>query len=94
MQTGYVPREEYSLLPALWDSVVDSLIRRLNDLDYHRIGYTDDLVILLTGKYAGTLCEIMQAAILTVEEWCSRHTVSVNGGCIELASELEEARGL
>ncbi|RYA67345.1 hypothetical protein, partial [Enterobacter cloacae complex sp. 2DZ2F20B] len=28
---------------------------------------------------ADTLCEIMQAAVKIVEEWCSRHTLSVNG---------------
>ena len=65
--------------PVLWDTVVDSLIRRLNDLGYHTIGYADDLVILLRGKNAETLCEIMQAAVTIVEEWCSRHTLSVNG---------------
>ena len=50
------------LSPVLWDTVVDSLIRGLNHLGYHTIGYTDDLVMLLTGKNADTLYEIMQAA--------------------------------
>ncbi|KAJ3649490.1 hypothetical protein Zmor_021230 [Zophobas morio] len=67
------------LSSVLWDTVVDSLIRRLNDIGYHTIGYADDLVILLTGKNADALCEIMQAAVKIVEEWCSRHTLSVNG---------------
>ena len=53
------------LSPVLWDTVVAR--RRLNDLGYHTIGYPDDLVILLTGKNADTLCAIMQAAV-TIEE--------------------------
>ena len=58
---------------------VDSLIRCLNNLGYYTIRYADDIVILLTGKIADTLCEIMQAAVTIVEEWCSKHTLSVNG---------------
>ncbi|KAJ3665506.1 hypothetical protein Zmor_000998 [Zophobas morio] len=67
------------LSPVLWDTVVDSLIRLLNDLGYHTIGYADDLVILLTGKNADTVCKIMQAVVKIVEEWCRRLTLSVNG---------------
>ncbi|XP_063908719.1 uncharacterized protein LOC135126587 [Zophobas morio] len=61
-ETGDVPREEYSLLYC-------GMIRRVNDLGYHTIEYADDLVILLTGKNADTLCEIMQATVTIVEEW-------------------------
>ena len=64
--------------PVLWNTVIDSLIRRLNDLGYHTIGYTDDLTILLTGKYVDALRKIMQAVITIVEESCSKHTLSEN----------------
>ena len=51
--------------PVLWYTVVDSLIRHLNDLSYQTIGYANDIVILLTGNNADRLCAL-------VEEWCSR----------------------
>ena len=40
------PQEEVLSL-VLWNTVIGSLIRRLNDLGYHTIGYADDLVILI-----------------------------------------------
>ncbi|KAJ3655111.1 hypothetical protein Zmor_014251 [Zophobas morio] len=53
--TGMLRNSE---VPVLWDTVVDSMVRCLNDLGYHTLRYANELVILLTGKNADTLCQL------------------------------------
>ena len=48
------------LSPILWCIVVDSLIRRLNEEGIFAQGYSDDLTILIRGKFESTLGERMR----------------------------------
>ncbi|XP_044262788.1 uncharacterized protein LOC123010152 [Tribolium madens] len=66
------------LSPLLWDVVVDSLLRRLNEAGFYTIGYADDLVILLTGRHEEVLCSLMQTALSVVEKWCTEHALSAH----------------
>jgi retron-type reverse transcriptase len=45
--------------PFLWNLVVDRLLTLTNDLDFSTYGYADDIVIIVQGKFAHTVREIM-----------------------------------
>lgn len=63
----------------LWSLVVDDLISSLNNIGgVFAIGYADDIVIYITGKYGITVSEIMQRAIRRLEKWCGDVKLSVN----------------
>jgi ribonuclease HI len=66
------------LSPLLWNMVIDSLLRRLEEQGLWAQGFADDVVILINGKYLGTVCELMQSALLIVQEWCEQVGLSVN----------------
>ena len=62
----------------LWCLVVDDLIARLSMGGVYYQGYTDNICLLAMGKFPNTVSELMQGALQTVEEWCSRVGLSVN----------------
>lgn len=66
------------LSPILWNLVMDSLLVRLNDSGLYSLGYADDLLILLVGKFESSLCELMNTALAIVAEWCRESELSVN----------------
>ncbi len=66
------------LSPLLWNMVVNDLITTLNANHYYTIGYADDLTILISGRFAGTVFEVTQAALRIVEQWCDNYELSVN----------------
>ena len=72
------------LSPLLWNLVVDSLLWTLNKQGFYTIGYADDISILIDGKFESVLCNLMQTALHTVENWCNEHTLSVNPHKTEL----------
>lgn len=66
------------LSPLLWNLVVDSLIHRLNVAGFYTVGYADDISILLNGKFEQVLCNLMQTALRSTEQWCTEHSLSIN----------------
>ncbi|XP_063634981.1 uncharacterized protein LOC134805639 [Cydia splendana] len=66
------------LSPLLWNLVVNNLITKLNEEHFYTIGYADDLAILISGKFASTVCDLTQAALRIVERWCRDFDLSVN----------------
>ncbi|XP_059062726.1 uncharacterized protein LOC131855467 [Achroia grisella] len=64
--------------------VVNELIEELNDNDLYTVGYADDIAILITGNFEGTLCDRMREAFRLVERWCKNHELSVNPSKTEL----------
>lgn len=66
------------LSPLIWNILVDDLLHLLNESGFHTIAYADDLTILLTGKYEGVLCSLMQSALRIIEKWCAERSLSVN----------------
>ncbi|KAL0810531.1 hypothetical protein ABMA28_010652 [Loxostege sticticalis] len=72
------------LSPILWNIVVDSLLRTLNERGYTTVGYADDLAILINGNAENILCGIMRSAFQIVEKWCNEHQLSVNPKKTEL----------
>jgi hypothetical protein len=51
------------LSPLLWNLVVDRLLTVLNGPGFSKFGYADDIVIIVHGKFAQTVREIMQEAL-------------------------------
>lgn len=72
------------LSPLLWVLVANELLESLNKDGIYTIGYADDLAIMISGLFESTLCEKMQKALRVVEEWCHRHSLSVNPNKTEL----------
>jgi len=67
------------VLSALWFVlVIDELLCRLNNQRYFTIGYSDDTTILLTGPDLGTLCELMQLALNSVQRWCAQSKMGIS----------------
>jgi hypothetical protein len=57
------------LSPLLWNLVVDWLLAVLNDQGFNTYGYADDTVIIVQGKFAHKVRELMQAALNVVHNW-------------------------
>ena len=63
--------------PLLW-CLVDDLIAKLNWGAKYTWGYTDDVCLLVAGKFPNTVSGFMQRALHTVETWCDEVSLSVN----------------
>lgn len=72
------------LSPLLWNLVINDLITKLNASNFYTIGYADDLAILVTGRTAGTACDLTRSALRIVERWCKDHDLSANPTKTEL----------
>jgi len=72
------------LSPILWSLVVDSLIAKLNAEGIYAQGYSDDLTILIRGKFESTLGDRVRAGIEIVESWCRDKGLKVNPKKTEL----------
>ena len=61
------------LSPTLWSMIADSLLKWLSKRGVYAQGYADDGVVLVIGIVLSTVCEIMQRAVKSIEEWCTNH---------------------
>ena len=66
------------LSPLLWNLVVNSLIKHLNEIGYYTQGYADDIVILILGKDFDITCSLMQNALSYVSKWCTERDLKVS----------------
>ena len=66
------------LSPLLWCLVVDDLLARLSENGAFIQGYTDDICLLVMGKFLNMLSGLMKWALLTVQTWCNEVGLSVN----------------
>ena len=66
------------LSPLLWNLVVDRLLAVTNDLGFSTFGYADDIVIIVQGKSAHTVREIMQEALNVVVKWAVKEGLNIN----------------
>jgi hypothetical protein len=41
-------------------------------------GFADDIVILISGKFLSTICDLMQRALNCVQNWCVEKVLNVN----------------
>ncbi|KAK9507308.1 hypothetical protein O3M35_007193 [Rhynocoris fuscipes] len=61
-----------SLLPHLWCPKVDELLWEMNRRGDYLQMYSDDGVILITGKRLSTVSGVMQTALCHMEKWCKK----------------------
>jgi hypothetical protein len=66
------------LSPLLWNLVVDRLLTVTNDLGFSTLGYADDIVIIVQGKFANTGRELMQSALNMVAEWAVKEGLNIS----------------
>jgi hypothetical protein len=66
-----VARRGKGLSPLLWN-LVDRLSATKNDQRFNTYGYADDIVIIVKGKFAHTVRELMQAALNVVDNWTGK----------------------
>ena len=66
------------LSPLLWNLVVDRLLTVTHDLNFSTFGYADDIVIIVQGKFAHTVREIMQSALKVVAKWAVKEGLNIN----------------
>jgi hypothetical protein len=63
------------LSPLVWNLVVDRLLTVTNDLSFSTFGYADDIVIIVQGKFANTVREIMQNALNLIAKWAVKRVI-------------------
>jgi len=72
------------LSPLLWVIVVNKLISLLEEGGTKGVAYTDDVVILLQGKFLQTLCKLMETALCTLSRWTADCGLGVSPGKTEI----------
>jgi hypothetical protein len=65
------------LSPLLWN-LVDRLLAAINDQGFNTCGYADDMVIIIQGKFAYMVRELMQAALNVVDNWTAKEGLSIS----------------
>jgi hypothetical protein len=65
------------LSPFLWNLVVDRFLTVTNDLGFSTFGYADDIVIIIQGKFAHTIREIMQNTLNMVAKWAVKEGLNI-----------------
>jgi hypothetical protein len=62
----------------LWNLLADRLLTITNDLGFNTYGYADDNVIIIHGKFARTVREIMQEALNVVAKWAANEGLKIS----------------
>jgi hypothetical protein len=66
------------LSPLLWSLVVDDLLCELGSNDHYTLGYADDTIILINGKFPYIVAEVLQTALCTVQKLFDKANLSIN----------------
>ena len=66
------------LSPLLWSLIVDDLLKNLTAQGFEIIGFADDIVIIVRGKYDSTIANRMQIALNFVSVWCDKEGLNIN----------------
>jgi retron-type reverse transcriptase len=66
------------LSPLLWNLVADRLLTATINLGFNTFGYADKIVIIVQGKFAHTVREIMQKALNVVAKWAVKEGLNIS----------------
>jgi hypothetical protein len=66
------------LSPLVWNLVVGRLLIVTDDLGFSTFGYADNIVIIVHGKFAHTVREIMQEALNVVVKWAVNNGLNIS----------------
>jgi hypothetical protein len=67
-----------ALSPLLSNLVADRLLVATSDLGFSTFGYADDIVIIVQGKFAHTVRELMQGALNVVVKWAVEEGLNIS----------------
>jgi len=67
-----------SFVSLLVEQVVDRLLTITNDLGFSTFGYADDIVMIVLGKFAHTVREIMQEALNVLVKWAVKECLNIS----------------
>ena len=56
----------------VWCLVTNELITKLNDIKVQTEGFSDDLAMIIRGKFINILCDLLQSALNITSEWCDK----------------------
>jgi hypothetical protein len=62
----------------LWNLVVDRLLVATNDLGFSTFCYAGDIVIIVQGKSAHTVRELMQGTLNVVVKWAVKEGLNIS----------------
>jgi hypothetical protein len=66
------------LSPLLWNLGIDRFLVATNDLGFSAFGYADDIGIIVQGKFAHTVRELMQGALNVVVKWAIKEGLNIS----------------
>jgi hypothetical protein len=66
------------LSPLLWNLVVDRLLVATSELGFSTFGYADDIIIIVQGKFAHTVRELMEGALNVVVKWAVKEGLNIS----------------
>ncbi len=66
------------LPPLLWCLVIDEILEILNKMKHKTEGFSDDLAVVVRGKFVPTLCDILQSILNKVTNWCTKNELEIN----------------
>jgi hypothetical protein len=66
------------LSPLLWNLVVDRLLVAMNDQGFSTFGYAYNIFIIVQGKFAHTVRELMQEALNMVDKWTAKEGLNIS----------------
>lgn len=64
--------------PLLWSLVVDDLLIKLQHQGFEVIGFADDIIIIVRGKYDAIVSDRIQSALSYTLRWCQNEGLNVN----------------
>jgi hypothetical protein len=62
----------------LYSLVVNKIPWVLNSGNYYRVGYADDIAIVINEKFLQTLSEVLHKALSMVQQWCDQALFYIN----------------
>jgi hypothetical protein len=66
------------LSPLLWNLVVEELLVEASGPGFNMLGYADDIVIIVQGKFAHTVGALMQSALNMVVKWAVKEGLKIS----------------
>lgn len=72
------------LSPLLWTLTLNGFLQRMEKLGIKVVAYADDIAIMVSGKFPGTLSDVIQGALNELEHWCNKCGLGINPAKTEL----------
>ncbi|XP_062716992.1 retrovirus-related Pol polyprotein from type-1 retrotransposable element R1 isoform X2 [Aedes albopictus] len=64
--------------PLLWSLIVDDLLTKLQHQGFEVVGFADDIVVIVRGKFDNTVFNRMQEALRFTLVWCKNEGLNIN----------------